>query len=74
MLLKMASIQTWSNLYSAFVSMGLSLTVSYSQGESVLPFHQITNKKHCLVVRVIQDILEEKNRGHIPTVSFSGPD
>lgn len=53
---------TWFDLHCASVSAGLSFTVSYSQGEDVLPCHQISQKQHCLVVRVVQHILLAKNK------------
>lgn len=51
---------TWFDLDGAPVSAGLSLTVSYSQGEAILPLHQVSQKQHCLVVRVVQYVLLEK--------------
>lgn len=48
---------TWFDLHCAPASAALSLTVSYSQGEAVLPLHQVSQKQHCLVVRVVQYFL-----------------
>lgn len=50
---------TWFDLHGAPVSIGLSFTVSYCQGEAVFPLHQVSQKQHCLVVRVVQYILLE---------------
>lgn len=50
---------TWFDLHCAPVSVGLSFTVSYCQGEAVFPLHQVSQKQHCLVVRVVQYILLE---------------
>lgn len=51
---------TCFDLHCGFVSAGLSLTVSYSQGEAVLSLHKVCEKQHRLVVRVVQHILWEK--------------
>lgn len=50
---------TWFDLHSAPVGAGLPFTVSYSEAEAVLPLHQVSQKQHCLVVRVVQYILLE---------------
>lgn len=54
---------TWLDLHGALAGAALSLTVSHSQGEAVLPLHQVSQKQHCLVVRVVQYILlkDKKN-------------
>lgn len=51
---------TWFDLHCASVCAGLSFTVSYSQGEAVLPSYQVSQKQHCLVVGVVQHILLEQ--------------
>ena len=51
---------TGFDLHCAPVSAGLSFAVSYGQVEAVLPRHQVSQKQHCLVVRVVQYILLEQ--------------
>lgn len=50
---------TWFDLHSAAVTAGLSFTVCYSQSEAVLALHQVSQEQHCLVVRVVEDVLLE---------------
>lgn len=54
-------VQTWVHLHYACVTVALALTVCYSQSEAVLPCYQVAKEQHCLVVRVIQDILPKMN-------------
>lgn len=47
------------HLHHACVAAALALTVCNSQSEAVFPCHQVAKEQHCLVVRVIQDILQK---------------
>lgn len=53
---------TWFDLHGASVGAGLSFAVCDSQGEAVLPLHQVSEKQHGLVVRVVQHVLMGRER------------
>lgn len=44
------------------MSAALAFCVSDSEGEAVLPLHQVAQEQHRLVVRVVQYVLEPKNK------------
>ena len=55
----MCRILTRSDLDQALVSAGLALAVRHCERKAVLALHQIAEKQHRLVVRVVQYILWE---------------
>lgn len=55
-------VLTWFDLHGASVTAGLSFTVGHSQTEAVLSCHQVSQEQHGLMVRVIQNLLQETKK------------